>query len=83
MMLEALVAAINEQQGTSFRLGDRFGGGEQGAFALVDAVGTRFVLKRHPAGWTAPFERARAVAERTNCSWTTSAGSRAASRWEA
>lgn len=46
MTLEALVAAINEQQGTSFRLGERFGGGEQGAFALVDAAGTRFVLKR-------------------------------------
>lgn len=63
MTLEALVAAINEQQGTSFRLGERFGSGEQGAFALVDAAGTHFVLKRYPAGWTAPFERARAAIE--------------------
>jgi aminoglycoside phosphotransferase len=63
MTLEALVAAINEQQRTSFRLGERFGGGEQGAYALVDAAGTRFVLKRNPVGRTAPFERARAVTE--------------------
>lgn len=63
MTLEALVATINEQQGTAFRLGERFARGEQGAFALVDTAGRRLVLKRYPAGWTAPFERARLATE--------------------
>jgi aminoglycoside phosphotransferase (APT) family kinase protein len=63
MTLEDLVVGINAQQRTSFRLGERFAGGEQGAFALVDATGKRFVLKRNPAGWSAPYERARLATE--------------------
>lgn len=43
--LEALLQQINQQQGATFTLGERFATGEQGAYALSDASGQRFVLK--------------------------------------
>lgn len=42
-----LLRAINARHGTSFRLLRRYRGGEQGAYALADETGQRFVLKRN------------------------------------
>lgn len=43
--LPTLVAFINAQHGTTFRITDRYLGGEQGAVGLANAESTRFVLK--------------------------------------
>jgi hypothetical protein len=47
-MDEPLLAEINQARGTTFRLGQRYADGEQGAYALVDEVGAPFVLKVTP-----------------------------------
>ncbi len=46
--LPTLVAFINAQHGTTFRITDRYLGGEQGAVGLANAESTRFVLKWRP-----------------------------------
>ncbi len=46
--LNELVQQINTTQRTAFIAGDRFAMGEQGAYALLDAQGQRFVLKWRP-----------------------------------
>jgi hypothetical protein len=46
--LPTLVAFINAQHGTTFRITDRYLGGEQGAVGLANADSTRFVLKWRP-----------------------------------
>jgi hypothetical protein len=46
--LPTLVAFINAQHGTTFRITDRYLGGEQGAVGLADAGSIRFVLKWSP-----------------------------------
>jgi hypothetical protein len=46
--LPTLVAFINAQHGTTFRIGERYLHGEQGAVALYNASGARFVLKWTP-----------------------------------
>src|SRR5262249_53045494 len=45
--LRDILTSINASHGRSFRLGARFATGESGAYGLVDAHGTRFVLKWH------------------------------------
>lgn len=60
---ETLLALINEQQGTSLALGERFAGGEQGAFSIFDPEGQRSVLKWRTAAPVAPFFPARDVTE--------------------
>jgi hypothetical protein len=40
-----ILAAINQRHATTFALLDRYARGEQGAYALLDAAGDRFVLK--------------------------------------
>jgi Ser/Thr protein kinase RdoA (MazF antagonist) len=47
-MDETLLAQINQAHGTTFRLGQRYADGEQGAYALVDETGAPFVLKVTP-----------------------------------
>jgi hypothetical protein len=60
-----LLHQINQQHATSFLLRDRYARGEQGAFALSDAAGERFVLKWASSPSVLPrFERARQVTER-------------------
>ena len=39
------VDELNRRHGTAFRLGGRYGGGEVGAWLLLDPAGRRFVLK--------------------------------------
>jgi hypothetical protein len=46
--LPTLVAFVNAQHGTTFRITDRNLGGEQGAVALSDANSVRFILKWSP-----------------------------------
>src|SRR5947207_3778282 len=46
--LPTLVAFINAEHGTTFRISERYRHGEQGAAGLVDGSGTRFVLKWTP-----------------------------------
>jgi hypothetical protein len=46
--LTTLLRQVNQQHGTTFTLGERYPGGEQGAFALRDATGSQFVLKWTP-----------------------------------
>ena len=46
--LPTLVAFVNAQHGTTFRITDRYLGGEQGAVGLADANSVRFVLKWSP-----------------------------------
>jgi hypothetical protein len=46
--LPTLVAYINAQHGTTFRITDRYLGGEQGAVGLANAESVRFVLKWRP-----------------------------------
>jgi Phosphotransferase enzyme family len=60
-----LVRQINQQRATSFVLLDRYTTGEQGAFALTDATGDRFVLKwaSDPIALTR-FQRAQQVTDR-------------------
>jgi hypothetical protein len=43
-----LLDEINQRHATAFVLLDRYATGEQGAFALADAAGDRFVLKWAP-----------------------------------
>jgi aminoglycoside phosphotransferase (APT) family kinase protein len=45
MQLDNLIAAINAQHGLMLSLGERYTLGEQGAFAVRDAMGTSLVLK--------------------------------------
>ncbi|GEM_PF-2847261 len=45
--LNELVQQINTAQRTTFIAGDRYSMGEQGAYALLDAQGQRFVLKEN------------------------------------
>jgi aminoglycoside phosphotransferase (APT) family kinase protein len=61
MTPEELLQLINERHGTSFVLGERFAGGEQGAFVIYDPEGNRFALKRQSAARVAPFQHARDV----------------------
>lgn len=61
-----LLERINARHATALRLGARYAEGEnQGAYALADAAGARFVLKyqRRP-GWLRMIERARLVTDR-------------------
>lgn len=44
----AILDQINQQHQTSFTLRERYATGEQGAFALADRAGERFVLKWSP-----------------------------------
>jgi hypothetical protein len=46
--LPAIVAFINAQHGTTFRISERYLGGEQGASALTNAESVRFILKWTP-----------------------------------
>ncbi|HVB65636.1 MAG TPA: aminoglycoside phosphotransferase family protein [Nitrolancea sp.] len=64
MTPEALLQTINARHGTAFALGGRFAAGEQGAFAIVDPEGKRFVLKWRSAAPVAPFLPAREMTER-------------------
>jgi hypothetical protein len=60
-----ILAAINQQHGTAFVLLDRYATGEQGAYALANATGDRFVLK-----WAADrsvltrYQRAQQITDR-------------------
>jgi hypothetical protein len=60
-----ILAAINQRHATTFVLLDRYATGEQGAYALVDASGDRFVLK-----WAADgnvltrYQRAQRITDR-------------------
>jgi hypothetical protein len=40
-----LLNQINQRHATAFRLLDRYATGKQGAFALADGTGDRFMLK--------------------------------------
>jgi hypothetical protein len=60
-----LLAYINQQHGTAFVLLNRYAVGEQGAFALSDAAGDRFVLKWAPEPIVLTrFQRAQLVTDR-------------------
>lgn len=48
MRIEAVVQCLNRTLGTSFRLGQRYATGEQGAYGLIDAQGQAYVLKWQP-----------------------------------
>ena len=62
MHLSALMDLINERHGTRFELGARYATGEQGAYAITDAVGRRFVLKwSGDASGVEPYREAGAV----------------------
>src|SRR6185437_3918130 len=63
MTPEALLQTINEEHGTEFTLGERFAGGQQGAFAVVDLAGRRLALKWQSAARMQPFQPARDVTE--------------------
>jgi hypothetical protein len=63
MTPQTLLQLINERHGTAFALGERFVGGEQGAFAVVDSAGKRFALKWRAAARVAPFLQSRDVVE--------------------
>jgi len=59
MNVAALLQSINEQHGTVFELLERYSSGEQGAFAIADQGGKRYVLK-----WEAddgPLDRLKEV----------------------
>lgn len=60
-MDETLLAEINQAHSTTFRLGQRYADGEQGAYALVDEAGAPFVLKVTPDRSAAPRLEATAV----------------------
>ena len=45
MNVATLLQLINEQHGTAFELLERYSSGEQGAFAIADQDGRRYVLK--------------------------------------
>jgi Phosphotransferase enzyme family len=45
MNVTNLLQSINEQHGTDFELLERYSSGEQGAFAIADQGGNRYVLK--------------------------------------
>jgi Phosphotransferase enzyme family len=45
MNVATLLQLINEQHGTAFELLERYASGEQGAFAIADQDGRRYVLK--------------------------------------
>jgi len=57
------LSRINERHGTTFRLQKRYAGGEnEGAYALADASGVRYVLKRYEQEQIVPrLERARTI----------------------
>ncbi len=64
MKLAELVQYINLVHKTSFRLGDRYPDGEQGAFALTDNTGQQYVLKWRPGVHNlSTVQRARAVTD--------------------
>ena len=46
--LQDLIEQINSAHQTTFVAGNRYATGEQGAYALTDAQGQRYVLKWHP-----------------------------------
>jgi hypothetical protein len=48
MRIEEILREINIIHHTTFELIERYTDGEQGAFAIADTTGTRFVLKRFP-----------------------------------
>jgi hypothetical protein len=59
-----ILQTINRQHGTDLRLGERFAGGEQGAYAIVDETGTRSVLKWHLGdSYVEQFRNARTITE--------------------
>jgi len=56
---------INQRHATAFVLLDRYATGEQGAFALADAEGNRYVLKWAPnRSVLTPYQRAQQVTDR-------------------
>lgn len=60
-----LLDQINQQYCTSYVLLDRYSTGEQGAYALVDTNGARFVLKWSPDNQELPlYQRAQRVTQR-------------------
>jgi hypothetical protein len=62
---EALLGRINQQHGTAFRLVERCRDGVQGAFAIADGAGGRFILKWTPsADDLSKLERAVMVTNR-------------------
>lgn len=60
MQPAVLLRRINERHGTTLRLIERYAVGEQGAYAVADETGGRFVLK-----WGADVEEYRIAAETT------------------
>ena len=60
-----LLDEINQRHATAFVLLDRYATGEQGAFALADAPGDRFVLKWAPdCSVLTRYQRAQHITER-------------------
>lgn len=60
-----ILAAINQRHGTAFVLLDRYATGEQGAYALADASGDRFVLKWAADGSVLTrYQRAQQITDR-------------------
>ena len=59
-----LLQLINHRHRVAFSLGERYAGGEQGAFAVTDPAGRPFVLKWSAgAGHLPGFQRAQAITE--------------------
>lgn len=48
MLIDNVLQHLNRTQQTSFRLGQRYAIGEQGAYALIDVQGQAYVLKWQP-----------------------------------
>ena len=64
MLPPTLLQLINERHGTAFTLGERYVGGEQGAYALSDGAGGQFVLKWNPgANHLRRLDNARVVTD--------------------
>lgn len=65
MKASKLVAAINARHGSQLTLGERFAGGEQGAYAVREPDGRRLVLKWNSAPAALDgYQLARALTER-------------------
>ena len=65
MQLAELLRYINETHKTTFELIEQYAAGEQGAFALSDHLGRRYVLKWSPGtDHVARLEEARALTDR-------------------
>ena len=57
MNVATLLQLINEQHGTVFELLARYSSGEQGAFAITDQDGRRYVLKWEARDTATRFRR--------------------------